>query len=135
MAEERHLSESEWTRLWAHTLSLQDRRRITAAVRNHQLLDKPRDALLAAELARRMRSDRRPASWLVWGNVGLGLLLAALLVYRWPDVKWLDLLLLAVPLINLANIAISRRASPTTARLARYEKESLQRSSDAGRGQ
>lgn len=133
MAEERHLSESEWTRLWPHTLSLRERRRITAAVRNHQLLDEPRDALVAAELARRMRSARRPASWLVWGNVGLGLLVAALLIYRWPEVKWLDLLLVAVPLINLANIAINRRASPASARLLRYEEESLQRSSGVRR--
>ena len=125
-----HLSESEWTRLWAHTLTLEERRRITAAVKSDELLHDPRDAVLAAELARRMRAGRRPAAWLVWGNAGLGLLVAALLIYRWPEVRWLDLLLLALPLLNLANIVISRRAHPGAARLLKYEQESLQRSRD-----
>ena len=126
-ADEAHVSESEWTRLWAHTLTLQERRRITAAVKKDELLDDPRDALLAAELARRTRHARQAPTWLVWGNVGLGLTAAVLLIYRWPEVRWVNVLLLVVPLLNLANIVISRRDRPATARLLRYEQESVQR--------
>lgn len=130
MPDEPHVSESEWTRLWAHTLSQDERRRITAAVKSDELLVDPRDALLAAEVARRVRSGRRPPAWLLWANLGLGLLVAGLLIYRWPEVRWLHLALLAVPLINLANITISRRGHPDAASLMRYEEQSLQRYRD-----
>ncbi len=126
MADEPHVSESEWTRLWAHTLSSQDRRRISRAVKNGEVLEDSREALLAAELARRMRVGKRPAGWLVWANVGLAAGIATLLIFRWPEVRWLDILLLAVPLLNLGNIALSRRGRARLTALRQYEQQSLE---------
>lgn len=128
MHDEGHVSEAEWTRLWAHTLSAEDRRRITAAVKGGHVLDDPHEALLAAELARRMRTPRPRTTWLLWANALLGLLIAAQLVTKWPDLDWTDLLLPAIVAINVVNILSSGRRRPTDAALQAVEQGNLVRS-------
>jgi hypothetical protein len=73
-----------------------------------------------------MRVGQRPAGWLVWVNVGLVAAIALLLLSRCPEVRWLDILLLLIPLINLGNIALGRRERPRLTALRQYEQRSLE---------
>ena len=105
MAEaEPHVDEDEWTRLWEHTLHGADRRRITEAVKAGAVLEDRTEALLAAELARRMRpAFPRTTRVLIWINTAGFLVSVGLFASQWPGVAWHDFLLPLLFFLNGAN--------------------------------
>jgi len=127
MEEGPHVDESSWTRLWEHTLTVKDRRRISRAVKQGAVLQDPTEALLAAELARRMRRPRRPPLFLLWANLAMGTFLILVALFRWPDMDWVHGLLIAVFALNALAVEVGRRASPKRPELLDVEQQNLAR--------
>src|SRR5680860_621069 len=125
-----HVADSRWSRLWHLTLSGSDRRRIMEAVLAGRVMEDRGEALLAAELARQLLTEkrRRPPLWLIRTFVAVAFLLVAMAVLLDDGVSWDGFLLPAVFGLQAVILLILRRSTPDMHRLEQAERLNLARS-------